>query len=76
MKKVARMLQSHRSLLLNWFRAKGEMPSGPVEGMNKWLKVITRRAYGFRTFRAVEVALYHTLGKLPDPQDSSTHRFC
>jgi transposase len=75
MKKVARMLQSHRSLLLNWFRAKGEMSSGPVEGLNNRLKVITRRAYGFRTFRAIEVALYHTLGKLPDPQDSATHRF-
>jgi transposase len=76
MKKVARMLQSHRMLLLNWFRAKGEMSSGPVEGMNNRLKVVTRRAYGFRTFRATEVALYHSLGKLPDPQDSATHRFC
>jgi len=75
MKKVARTLQSHRTLLLNWFRAKGEMSSGPVEGLNNRLKVITRRAYGFRTFRAIEVALYHTLGKLPDPQDSTTHRF-
>jgi len=43
--------------------------TGTVEGMNNQLKVITRRAYGFRTYRAIEVALYHTLGKLPDPQD-------
>jgi hypothetical protein len=48
MKKVARTLQAHRSLLLNWFRAKGELSSGADEGMNK-LKVVTRRAYGFRT---------------------------
>ncbi len=45
--------------------------TGTVEGMNNRLKVITRRAYGFRTYRAIEVALYHTLGKLPDPQDLS-----
>jgi len=32
------------------------------------------RAYGFRTFRAIEVALYHTLGALPEPE--TTHRFC
>jgi transposase len=70
------MLQSHRMLLLNWFRAKGELSSGPVEGMNNKLKVVTRRAYGFRTFRATEIALYHSLGKLPDPQASATHRFC
>jgi transposase len=76
MKKVARMLRSHRMLLLNWFRAKGELSSGAVEGMNNKLKVVTRRAYGFRTFRATEIALYHSLGKLPDPQDSATHRFC
>lgn len=76
MKKVARTLQAHRLLLLNWFRAKGELSSGAVEGMNNRLKVVTRRAYGFRTYRATEIALYHSLGKLPDPQDSAAHRFC
>jgi len=29
--------------------------------------------YGFRTFRILELALYHTLGKLPEPQ--LAHRF-
>ena len=24
--------------------------------------------YGFRTFRATELALYHVLGKLPEPK--------
>jgi hypothetical protein len=28
MKKVARMLRNHRELLLNWFRAKGQLSSG------------------------------------------------
>ena len=74
MKKVARMLRSHRELLLNWFRAKGTISSGVMEGLNNKLKLTTRKSYGFRTFRAAEVALYHTLGALPEPE--WTHRFC
>lgn len=74
MKKVARMLRSHRGLILNWFRAKGAVSAGSVEGLNGKAKVTTRRAYGFRTFRGAEIALYHTLGKLPEPE--FTHRFC
>jgi transposase len=74
MKKVARMLRSHRELLLNWFRAKKTISGGVIEGFNNRLKLTTRKAYGFRTFRAAEVALYHTLGNLPEPE--CTHRFC
>lgn len=74
MKKVAQMLRGHRALLLNWFRAKGAISSGTVEGFNNKAKLTTRRAYGFRTFRAIEVALYHALGNLPEPEP--THRFC
>jgi len=73
MKRVARMLRNHRELLLNWFRARGQISAGAVEGLNNKLKVTTRKAYGFRTFKAMEIALYHTLGQLPEPQ--STHRF-
>jgi transposase len=74
MKKVARMLRVHQELLLNWFRAKGEISAGAVEGLNNKIRVVTRRSYGFRTFDAMEIALYHTLGRLPEPQ--STHGFC
>ena len=74
MKKVAKSLRSHRDLILNWFRAKGTVSAGIVEGFNNKVKVTTRRAYGFRGFRTAEIALYHTLGKLPEPE--STHRFC
>jgi transposase len=73
LKRQARTLRRHRGLILNWFRARGEMSSGPVEGMNNKLKVITRKAYGFKTFKAAEVALYHGLGKLPVPEFA--HRF-
>jgi transposase len=75
MRKVARMLRSHQTLLLNWFRARGEVSSGAVEGLNNKIRVVTRRSYGFRTYAAMEIALYHTLGRLPEP-DEFTHRFC
>jgi transposase len=74
MKRVARMLRKHEGLLLNWFEAKGEVSSGAVEGLNNKIRVVTRRSYGFRTFKAMELALYHTLGRLPEPE--TAHRFC
>jgi transposase len=73
MKKVARMLRNHEELILNWFKAEGTISAGAVEGLNNKLKVVTRKAYGFRTFGAAEIALYHTLGDLPAPK--SAHRF-
>ena len=46
---------------------------GVVEGLNNKAKVTMRKSYGFRTFRCLELALYHSLGKLPEPE--STHDF-
>jgi len=74
MKKVARMLRAHRPLILNWFRAKGAISSGIVEGFNNKAKLSIRKAYGFRTFHGMEIALFHALGALPEPE--GTHRFC
>ncbi len=42
--------------------------------LNNKVKVTTRKSYGFRTFKAVEVALYHSIGDLPESE--CTHRFC
>jgi transposase len=74
MKKVARMLRKHKPLILNWFKAKGEISSGAVEGMNLKVKLTMRKAYGFRTIECLQIALYHELGKLPEPEFD--HRFC
>ena len=74
MKKVARMLRKHKPLVLNWFKAKGEISSGAVEGMNLKAKLTMRKAYGFRTLKCLQIALYHELGKLPEPE--CLHRFC
>ena len=73
MKKLARSFRGHRELLLNWFRAKGEISAGAVEGLNNKLKVTFRRSYGFRTYEATEIALYHAMGHLPVPK--TTHEF-
>jgi transposase len=53
MKKVARMLRRHRPLLLNWFRARGEISAAIVEGFNNKAKLTARKAYGFRSFDVV-----------------------
>ena len=73
MKKVAKTIRAHRELILNYFRARKEFSSGVIEGLNNKAKVTMRRSYGFRTFRVTELALYHSLGKLPEPE--ITHRF-
>jgi transposase len=74
LKKVARSLRSHRELLLNWFRAKGTISSGIVEGFNNKAKLTMRKSYGFREYETIELALYHQLGNLPQPE--LAHRFC
>jgi transposase len=74
MQTQARMLRAHRALLLNWFRAKGQLSSGVVEGFNTKAKLTSRKSFGFRTYHAAEIALYHALGALPEPE--LTHKFC
>jgi transposase len=74
MKEVARSLRQHEELLINWFRAKGTISAGIVEGFNNKAKLAMRKSYGFRTSRGIEAALYHQLGDLPEPE--STHKFC
>ena len=74
MKKIARSLRRHRHLIINRFRARGTISSAAVEGLNGKAKLTTRKAYGFRTFEGVRIALLHVLGRLPEPE--LTHRFC
>jgi transposase len=73
LKKFVRAVRNHRELLLNYFRARKAFSSGIVEGLNNKGKVTMRKAYGFRTFKMLELALYHVLGKLPEPK--LTHSF-
>jgi transposase len=73
MQRQARTLRQHRELLLNYFRARKEYSSSAVEGMNNKARVVTRRSYGFRTTNTLQMALFHTLGHLPEP--ALAHRF-
>jgi len=73
MKKIARSLRQHRELILNYSRTQKLIPGGVVVGLNNKAKVTMRKSYGFRTYRVLELALYHSLGKLPEPE--STHVF-
>jgi len=73
MKKVAQMLRSHRELILNYFRAEKQFNSGIVEGLNRKINLTVRKAFGYRSFKVIEIALYHQLGDLPEPK--FTHEF-
>ncbi len=73
-RKVANTLRDHEALILNWFTFKKAFSNAAVEGLNNKVRVITRRSYGFRSFHVLETVLYHTLGKLPEPE--LTHKFC
>jgi transposase len=61
MKKVAKTLRRHGDLILNWFRADGMISAGIVEGLNNKEKLAMRKAYGFRSEKAIT---------------ESTHGFC
>jgi transposase len=73
MQKIVHSLRAHRSLILNWFHARGTVSSGTVEGLNNKCKLIMRKAYGFRMYETIKIALFHTLGDLPEPE--FTHEF-
>lgn len=73
LKAVAKSLKEHRQLLLNYFRARKEYSSGVVEGLNNKAKLTLKTSYGFKSDEAREVALYHRLAKLPEPE--FTHSF-
>jgi len=72
-KKVVKTLRKHKECILNWFRTKERISNGIVEGFNGKAKLTMRKSYGFRTYNVLEIALYHALGNLPEPE--LTHRF-
>lgn len=72
-KKFVKTVRRHEELMMNWFKAKKAYSSGTVEGLNRKVNLVTRKAYGYRSFDVMKIALYHTMGQLPVPV--STHRF-
>jgi hypothetical protein len=55
------------------FIAKKAYSSGTVEGLNRKVNLFTRKAYGYRSYDILKIALFHTMGHLPESKMS--HRF-
>jgi len=71
MQDFALLLKRHEDNILTYF----DMPisNGAVEGLNNKAKVISHRAYGFRSAKTYILNLYHCMGNLPMP--TNLHRF-
>lgn len=54
--KLANMIGSHRTGILNWFDY--QISTGPLEGLNNKIKVLKRRAYGFRDKEYFKLKIY------------------
>ena len=72
-KGFVKTIRRHQPLIMNWFKAKKAYSSGVVEGLNRKVNLVTRRAFGFRSYEVLKIALFHTMGNLPEPE--LTHRF-
>jgi len=70
MRDFAWMLRRHQKDLLNYFNM--PLNNGTVEGLNNKAKVISHKAYGFRTAKNYIRNLYHCMAQLPLPQTMHT----
>jgi len=68
------MLRRHQSLIMNWFKVEKQYSQGISEGLNRKINLVTRKSYGFRGYEVLKIALFHTMGELPEPE--FTRRFC
>lgn len=73
-KDFVKTLRNHQPLIMNWFKAKKAFSSGSIEGLNRKINLVTRKSYGFKSYEILRIALFHTMGDLPEPD--ITHRFC
>jgi len=71
MRDFAWMIRRHQDDILNYFKVR--IDNGAVEALNNKAKVVSHRAYGYRTAETFKLALLHSLGNLPVPQ--LTHKF-
>jgi transposase len=63
--KLARMLRTHLDGILVWTELR--VSNGALEGMNNKVKVISHRAYGYRTPWTYIANIYHCCAGLPLP---------
>jgi len=65
MKKFARLVRSHMDGILAWTRLR--ISNGALEGLNNKVKLVSHRAFGFRTIAHYIAAIYHVCADLPMP---------
>ena len=65
------MLRRHEQGLLNYFKLR--IDKGMVDGLDNKVKVVSLRAYGYRSSHMYITAFYHCLGNLQMPK--RLHRF-
>jgi len=70
-KKFAWMVRRHEKNILSYFKL--PITNASVEGLNNKAKIISRRAYGFRSVQSHILNLYHCMADLPWP--NLTHTF-
>jgi transposase len=70
MRDFAWMVKRHKEGILNHYRAR--VTNASVEGMNRKAKVVSQRAYGYRTVPTFQTALYSTF---PTPHRNSPGNF-
>jgi len=71
MRDFAWLLRRHLEDIVSYFKL--PISNGAVEGLNNKAKMISHRAYGFRTEKWFTTILLHCLGQLPMPQFA--HKF-
>jgi transposase len=65
MKDLAKTIRTHRDGILAWTTLR--VTTGALEGMNNKVKVISHRAFGFRTTWTYIATIYHCCAELPLP---------
>ncbi|MBZ5639914.1 MAG: transposase, partial [Acidobacteriia bacterium] len=57
------MIREHLDGILAWTQLR--VSNGALEGMNNKVKVVSHRAYGYRTTQTYIIAIWHGCGDLP-----------
>nr|WP_244147423.1 transposase [Desulfovermiculus halophilus] len=66
MRNFAWMLRRKEENILSYFKM--PISNGSVEGLNNKAKMISHRAYGFRSAKNYIRNLYHCMAGLPEPK--------
>jgi transposase len=62
-KRMARLVRDHLDGILAWTKIR--VTNGAVEGMNNKVKLVSHRAFGFRSVENYKTAIYHCCANLP-----------